>query len=153
MTVGGKGPPGPPLHAGASKRLLQPDAGPHPGITEPTLRPADLHCRVPRALQGTTRSIHVHADHWAPPECAPPTASPLQKPFFSSSNSGQKPQPRPYTPNCSPFTKPAGSNFHPEPTCPHLCTPHHPGPGCRREPLLGLPTPASAPTQPPKRPQ
>lgn len=146
VTVGVKGPLGPPLHAGAPKRPLQPDAAPHPRITEPTLTPPDLHCRVP----STTRSIRVHAGRRAPPERAPPTASPPQKPFFSSSNSGQNPQPRPYTPNCSPFTKPAGSDFHPEPTCPHLCTPHHPGPGCRWELLLGLPTPASAPRTAPK---
>lgn len=67
VTVGVKGPLGPPLHAGAPKRPLQPDAAPHARITEPMLRPPDLHCRVPGAPQGTTRSIRVHASRRAPP--------------------------------------------------------------------------------------
>lgn len=142
-----------PLHTGVSKRPLQPNAAPAPGSQSPRsgrqIRTAERpgQCRAPPGASASMPAAGL-------PRRAPPIASPPQKPFFSSSNSGQNPQPRPYTHNRSPFAKPAGSNVHPEPTCPHLCAPHHPGPRCRWEPLLGLPTsalaPASAPHTAPK---
>lgn len=118
----------------------------HSSPTPPPPRDYRAHAQAASpTLQRAQDSAGHHQEHPhpcrspRPPKRAPPIASPPQKPFFSSSNSGQNPQPRPYTPNCSPLAKPAGSDIHPEPTCPHLCAPHHPGPGMQMGASTGSP--------------
>ena len=143
-----------PLHTGVSKRPLQPKRCPLP-------RDHRAHAQAASpALQSAQDSAGHHQEHPHPcqpphsPKRAPPIASLPQKPFFSSSNSGQNPQPRPYTANRSPFAKPAGSDIQPEPTCPHLCAPHHPGPGMQMGASTGSPHLGSHPSiGPPHSPQ
>ena len=143
-----------PLHTGVSKRPLQPKRCPLP-------RDHRAHAQAASpALQSAQDSAGHHQEHPHPcqpprsPKRAPPIASLPQKPFFSSSNSGQNPQPRPYTANRSPFAKPAGSDIQPEPTCPHLYAPHHPGPGMQMGASTGSPHLGSRPSiGPPHSPQ
>ena len=162
VAIGGKGPPGPPLSVWCPRPCTpaspsahsSPNAAPCPGITEPMLRPPAPHCRAPRTVQGTTRSIRIHASRHAPPN-----VHLLLLPCLR--NLSSLPATRVKTlslvltqPTAVPSQSLLALTSNQNPPA-HTCTPLTTlGPECRWEPLLGLPTlalaPASAPHTAPK---
>lgn len=69
VTIGGKGPPGPPLSVWCPHPCTPASPSTHSSPTPPPPRDHRDHAQAARpALQSATRSIRIHANRWAPPK-------------------------------------------------------------------------------------
>lgn len=142
-----------PLHTSVSKHPLQPNAAPAPGSQSPCsgrqTRTAERpgQCRAPPEASASMPAAGLPQKHAS--YCFPTSET-----FLLFQQLRSKPSASSLHTQLQSLHKACWLRCPPRTTCPHLCAPHHPGPGCRWEPLLGLPTlalaPASAPHTAPK---